>query len=144
MPRLGLGIHEFDRDRSTHSARNSWTPRPSLGVTSTFGSWTLAGLSPLRRASVARADRFIAEPTGGPAVLGRFAQGSQHRFQRLAEAGSLRRRQRVDGAAKGALAAEQDRAGPQPALLAEHQRAGPTIGAGLPGDQPLLNQPVDQ
>jgi hypothetical protein len=28
MPRLGLGIHEF---RAVEA--NSWTPRPSLGVT---------------------------------------------------------------------------------------------------------------
>ena len=33
MPRLGLGIHEFGTAGSVFTDGNSWTPRPSLGVT---------------------------------------------------------------------------------------------------------------
>src|SRR5262245_22454989 len=33
MPRLGLGIHEFRLAEPSLSQADSWTPRPSLGVT---------------------------------------------------------------------------------------------------------------
>jgi hypothetical protein len=33
MPRLGLGIHEFGSAGSACMDRDSWTPRPRLGVT---------------------------------------------------------------------------------------------------------------
>jgi hypothetical protein len=36
MPRLGLGIHEFGAAGSVSHGRNSWTPRPSLGVTTEY------------------------------------------------------------------------------------------------------------
>jgi hypothetical protein len=36
MPRLGLGIHEFVAAGLVPAERNSWTPRPSLGVTIVF------------------------------------------------------------------------------------------------------------